>query len=788
MLWLFTKIFLITISLTLPGLAQTAGRIIPPEKASPITVPRFETPPVIDGRLDEEVWESAAQFKDFVQTEPGDNIAPSKETIAYMGYDGQNLYIGFFCFDEPDKIRATVAKRDAVGGEDYVGVFLDTFDDQRRAYILQFNPLGVQADGIKAVGDRMSDFSVDIVMESKGMIHPNGWSVEVKIPFKSLRYKAGNGAFWGVDFWRRIDRLNREIDGWMPMVRGISELQQLGRITGLDGISTERTLEIVPSLTISESGERIADANVPPGFSRFVNRPIEADVGVSIKYQITPNITLDAAINPDFAEVEADAPVVRANERFPIFFPEKRPFFLEGIDYFSSPLQIVNTRNIANPDLALKLTGKIGRNTFAILGAIDDFPGIKQKAYIGVLRLRRDIGANSSIGLFATQYHFGSKRHNHLGGFDGKFQINPRAVFNFQVVGTHSRRFFFNPDTSAFEFRTGNGFAYNATYDYTGRNRGLFLNASGRSRDYRADVGFTRRTNTHGMTLGYRLQTEPKPENQLIRTTLRGSTSGNLDERGRVLNGRANSRLQFDFQDQLEMDVSGGVAIERIYEGEFGARRNSLQVGAFSGEPFRSTLQYFGEFGLEKSFGKRISLDGEIGFTANVLDLDFGASERYPRVSPVYLQYLNDLQTNPDLDEPALDPGKGLLFRYEFGLELQPTDPLNIRLSYERDRLRRNDTRLTAFDANIFSVRTAYQFTRFIFTRARWDYETIDGTLNGQMLFGWNPSPGTAFYLGYNDNLLYRGFNENTNRFDPDFRRDGRSFFIRLSYLFRKSF
>ncbi len=750
---------------------------IPPEKSSPVTVPKFENSPVIDGKLDEEVWKNAAVFKDFLQTEPGDQIPPSKETIAYMGYDEKHLYIAFYCFDEPELIRSTVAKRDAVGGEDYVGVFLDTFDDQRRAYILQFNPLGIQADGIKTVGNMGSDFSPDIVMESKGMIHADGWSVEVKIPFKSLRYRAGKGKFWGVDFWRRITRFNREIDGWMPMVRGVSELQQLGKITGLDDVSNERTLEIVPSITFSESGERT-------GLSRFVNRPIDTAVGVSLKYQITPNITLDAAINPDFAEVEADAPVVRANERFPIFFAEKRPFFLEGIDYFSSPLQVVNTRNIADPDFAVKLTGKIGKNTIGILGAVDRFPDTKTKAYVGVLRLRRDIGENSNVGMFATQYHFGAKRHNSLLGFDGKYQIDSRTLFNFQVVGSHSRRYFYNPDIDSTEFRQGNGIAYRLTYDYTGRNRGYVINASGRSRDYRADVGFTRRTNTHGLDGGFRLETEPRPENPLIRTTFRGSGNINFDESGRLQNMGGSGFLNFAFQDQFSIDFRGGADKEHVYENEFGARRNQFQSGAFFGEPSRETVSLFGEVGAEKTFNKRISIGGEFGFTANALDLDFGASERFPRVSPAFLRYLND----PALGEPALDPGKGFLLRYEIGLDLKPTDPLTINLGYEREKLTRNDTKLTAFDSNIFSIRSTYQFTRFMFSRVRWDYETIDGTLNGQMLFGWSPNPGTAFYVGYNENLLYRSYNEFAGRFDPAFRRDARSFFIRASYLFRKSF
>ena len=764
------------------------GFVVPPEKSAPVTVPKFASSPVIDGNLDEDVWKNAAQFKNFVQTEPGYNIAPSRDTIAYMGYDEKFLYIGFFCFDEPDKIRTTVAKRDEVGGEDYVGVFLDTFDDKRRAYILQFNALGIQGDGIKTEGDRRSDFSVDIVMESKGMVHKNGWSVEVKIPFKSLRYKAGKGTFWGVDFWRRIDRFNRETDGWMPMEKGISELRQLGRITGLDDIKTERTLEIVPSVTISESGERIEDTNSPPGFSRFLNRPVKSDIGVSLKYQITPNITLDAAVNPDFAEVEADAPVVRANQRFPIFFPEKRPFFLEGIDIFRSRLQVVNTRNIANPDVALKLTGKVGKTTFGVLGAVDDFPNSDSKAFVGVLRLKRDIGENSNIGLFATQYHFGAKRHNNLFGVDGKIQVDKRTAFNYEVIGTSSRRFFYNPDTNSSEYGTGNGVAYRIEYDYTGRNRGWSVEANGRSRNYRADVGFNRRTNVHGARFGYRLQSESRPKSPLIRFTHRGSANVNIDESGRLVNAEINAFDRFQFQNQLSMDFRLSLEAENIYEDEFGARRNGFQNGAFFGEDKRSTFRTGVRFGVNKRFNKRIGVSGRLSFDSNVFDLDFGASERFQRVSPAFLQYLIDRETNPNLDEPSLDPGKGNLLSYQFSINLKPTDPFNVNFSYRRRKLTRKDTKKIAFDSNIFTIRSTYQFTRYIFTRARWDYSTVRGNVNGQLLFGWSPNPGTAFFVGYNDSLRYKGFNNFTNRFDPGLLRNNRSFFIRMSYLFRKSF
>ena len=236
--------------------ADTAKRaIIPPEKAKPIVIARFDKPPVIDGKLDDEVWKHAVVLRDFLQVNPGDNIAPSKPTEMMMGYDSKTLYLAFHCYDEPDKVRATVAKRDEVFGEDNVRVFLDTFNDQRRAYVLGFNPLGVQADGIMTEGSG-TDFSVDIVMESKGMITSDGWTLEVAIPFKSLRYEAGKGKQWGINVWRNIDRFNDEIDSWMPNSRDVSsQLSQEGHLTGLEDISTERTLEIIPSLTLSETGE-----------------------------------------------------------------------------------------------------------------------------------------------------------------------------------------------------------------------------------------------------------------------------------------------------------------------------------------------------------------------------------------------------------------------------------------------------------------------------------------------------------------------------------------------------
>src|SRR3989440_7621539 len=506
--------------------------VLPAEKSQPVKMPRFDKPPVIDGKLDDEVWKNAIVLKDFYQVQPGDNIAPSKPTEVMLGFDPRFLYVAFHCYDEPDKVRATIPKRDNIFDDDYVGILFDTFNDKRKAYEFDFNPLGVQADGIWTDGQN-EDFNPDIVMESKGMLTSDGWTVEVAIPFKSLRYVAGKDKLWGAHFWRRIKRFNNELDMWMPLNRDISSwLAQEGRLSGLEGISTERTLELIPSLTLSETGKRkatLSSAQLAAGMldpGRMVNEPIKFDPGLTGKYSITPNVTLDFAINPDFAQVESDQLVVTANQRFPIFFPEKRPFFLEGVDIFNTTIAAVHTRAIIDPDFAVKLTGKIDRNTFGLLVASDNGPGnfspeerltanprlIDKNASIGILRLKHDIGKKDSfIGFLGTYRRFVDV-YNELGGLDTRLHVNKQTTFSAQALVTRSRRPFFFADEGGSFDRVKNAFIYETDYNMSGRHFGYDYSTVGRTRYYRSDVGFNRRTNTNNQNLFMRYNSEPHPK------------------------------------------------------------------------------------------------------------------------------------------------------------------------------------------------------------------------------------------------------------------------------------
>jgi hypothetical protein len=814
--------------------ARTGGKVeVPAEKKQPVSIPKALAAPVIDGNLDDEVWKTAAVFKDFYQTGPGYNTEPSKPTEVYMTYDALNLYVAFKCWDEKDKIRASVANRDNVYGEDNVRMWLDTYNDQRRAYVVGFNPLGIQQDGIYTEGQG-ADFSVDIVMESKGAIHDWGWAVEVKIPFKSIRYTAGKGKMWGFNVARNIDRFNDEFDQWLPDDRDVSGfLIKNGHITGMDEIKYSRTLQVVPSVTLSESGERVSDRLVPGG--RFVNHQLKKDIGVNLKYTISPNVTLDAAINPDYAEIEADAPVVSANQRFPIYFQEKRPFFLESKEIFDSPLVVFYSRNIVDPDVALKLTGKINKTSFGILAASDNAPGnfsedertrneqckerlrlglstracpneefIDKNAYFGVLRLKRDFGSNNYIGYYGTARVF-PQRRNFTNGLDGSIKFNSATVMKWQAVETHSRKNFYDPATDRFKYRSGEGLGYFWSLDYTKDTHGWYAEIFGRSKDFVSDSGFSRRTNSNQAFFAYRESTKSKPKAAVIRWNFNQFVRYTFDWKGRLQYGLVGGSANAQLQKQLFLNFEAGQQYEKNYEEDgFGAKRNGLPItdpnsiqGGFTGAPTRGARSPYMSWNINKTFNKQLSVYN-FGFMATgAFDYDFGGGTRYPRVSPAYIWWSTKCAGNPACPERngiGLDPGPGTEINWGGGFTYKPINPLTTSLDYTKDKLTRNDTHLTVYDTNIFTWRTTYQFTRFTYARVRWDYDTLSSRAAGQFLVGWNPNPGTAFYVGYNDSLNYNGFNPyrpdptGAPFLEPGFQRNSRTFFIRASYLFQRSF
>lgn len=695
--------------------------------------------PGIDGVMSEGEWKGAARVELGFQVQPGDNAPPSEATEVSLASDREHLYLAFHAFDSnPSAVRARVTRRDDVYNDDYVAVYLDTYDDRRRAYVLYFNPLGIQADGIitggnlATTGGEVEDLTWDGIYTSKGAITKDGYIVEAAIPFKSLRFQAGKGKRWGLHIGRFVARKAERIY-WQPISRDRSELlAQMGTVSGLDDVYTGRTLDLIPTLTASINGEREAFPLMPSGARlNSVNR---LEPGLTATYTITPNLTLSAAINPDFSQIEADVPQIDVNQRFPLFFPERRPFFLEGAETFSSPglLTFVNTRQIVDPDWGVKLTGKIGKNTIGILSASDRAPGFQRlqptsldfgkNAQFNILRYQRDILRNSRVGAFFTDHRFAGTT-NTVAAVDGQILFRDVNTIGFQFGHSRSR---------GTDGNMRGGVATYAWYEHRGRHWRVLLRDNKITSDYRAQAGFVRRTGFHlnSGNFGYEFQKEKSWWVNVRPFTV-----------VRYL------RTDAGFVDESYIDPGAAIKLARgidlyIY--------HSFHKDSFAGRtfPYQFDVAYY----TVNTF-KRITFDGFIQFGEGV---------------------------NFDPRNPAL--GKRVWQSHT--VTFKPDNRLNTQLLYLSDRImdRGGSGRLLRQD--IIRSRTIYQFTRNNAIRVILDYDTARRQTGVSFLYAYTPRPNTALYIGYND-LLFNGIDPLDNTRAQGIFRQRRTLFTKLSYNFR---
>lgn len=743
-----------------------------------VRVVAFDVAPVIDGRLDDAAWETAVALDGFRQTFPGDNTEPSRPTRLLLGRDSENVYLAFRAYDDPSQIRATLAQRDAIFGDDHVGVFLDTFGDARRAYALYFNPFGIQADAIYTESGG-SSFEYDVVMESKGLVDEGGYTVEVRIPFASLRYRKAEDAVWRLHAVRVVHHLDGETHSWMPIDRGSERyLAQAGSIEGFGDLGGTRSIEIIPTFAfVADSARR--------GIADELETERASNAGVTVRIGLTPEVTLDLAANPDFAEVEADAPLVTVNRRFPVFYPEKRPFFTEGMEIFRTPLSAIYTRRIVDPDLAAKLTGKIGRTSFGALLASDAGPGnfsraerespflrplverfLDRNATIGAVRIVRDVGAESSVGLVATSYDF-VERHNRLAGLDGAFALGGGMRLNVAAAGSTTRAFFFDEERGAREYTTRNGLAYTWSLGHFDRNTSWSVAGSGRSRDFRAYVGFVSRTDYGANSASFSYGSTPRENGTVVQWSVSGSAATLYDFDGRQRQADATAHASAHLARLTRVSVYVGRFYERLLEEELGLPRSATHSGTFLGDAERSTVGHMAGVSLSSNPAEWISLSGGISTRAGVFDLDFGAGPKFPRVSPAAL-------ADP---RAKLDPGAATQWSAVASASLRMREGVDAGVVYSYDRLRRHDTGLVVYASHIASASTTWSLTRAVALEAIVDYDSLSESARGQFQFAVTPSPGTSFYAGYVDVLDRNG---------P--ARLSRTIYLKASYSFRGGF
>ncbi len=389
-----------------------------------LTPPRVERGPVVDGALGDSVWAVAAVLDSFTQLEPVEGPRDTTGTRCLVLYDDRYLYVGFRCPADPAQVRAPFLPRQDTDASDWVAVGIDAYHDRRRMAYFLSTPRGIQGDGMMVEGQDDDD-AVDFLFTSEGRVTADGYEVEMAIPFRSLRFPRKNPLTFGFNAVRQVPGTGLFVS-WSPISSDSGpSIAQIGVLEGIVGIRPGRNLQIIPTVTGSRSGERAGDG------LRYAAP--ETRAGVSAKYGLTSSLTADLTVTPDFSQIEADAGVVDVNSRFAIFYPERRPFFLEGSEIFRTPIEVVYTRRIADPLYGAKLTGKQGGTSVGVLQALDRNGGIavatlpdRLNPYFGhdasyqIVRLRQDVFENGTIGVLAGSREQ-QESYNRGAGLDGRF-------------------------------------------------------------------------------------------------------------------------------------------------------------------------------------------------------------------------------------------------------------------------------------------------------------------------------------------------------------------------------
>lgn len=735
---------------------------------------------VIDGVLNEDVWQTAAVLSDFTQYEPIEGISASEATRIRIFYTTDAIYFGIEAFDRtPGQILARLGERDqAPFNDDWVRLMLDTFNDERQAYTFYVNPLGIQADALWLEGldtDRSVpvDFNPDFIWTSDGQVTADGWTAEVRIPYISLRFREQPVQTWGFNAAREVKRRGFK-QSWAPLTQATpSTLAQGGKLVGLEGLQPRRLVELNPVTTARSQGERVEGT--------FDRGRVQPEVGLNARYGLTRNLVLDATANPDFSQVEADATQLTVNERFALFFPEKRPFFLDGTEIFNTPKDLVYTRRIVDPIGGAKLTGKVGNMQVGYLGAVDKGPAASTRpggdALFNLLRARRDVGTGSTVGLLYTdRAALDGSAYNRVVGGDARLLFGERYSFTAQAAGSWTA----GPD-DADESRGARGLRplVLASLERSGRHVQWNARFEDIHPDMRAGSGFLRRigdARLFGETRFYHY----------------GDPGASLERAGLFVRGdsyfahdvfwRAGAPYEAEVELQPSIWLRGDRYLSVI-----------LRNGTFRFRP----ADYAG-YAVERA-------DGAVA--------PFTMPDRLRHMLAAGLLYEMRLTNRASLGGRSFfrelpiyaEASRGLEFQVNGELEVRPTHALLLSLSHTYSHLRRVRTSERFSLANISRGTIQYQFSKALFVRTILQYNLekratlrdpvsrqplvvegeraearTRGSFEGQFLVSYEPSPGTIFYAGYS-RFMRGAYDYRWARMD--LMEDG--LFVKLSYLFR---
>ena len=703
---------------------------------------RVDSPPQIDGRLDDEAWRTAAMLTEFVQQAPLDGAPATEQTEVYVAYDRDHIYFGFYLhYSDPGIMRANRVDRDTAWQDDLITVYLDTFLDQQRSYDFDLNAYNVQGDGVINTGLQqggpipIADRSWDALFHSGTEIVEDGYTAEMAIPFKSLRYPqrpAGVEHRWGFQIVREIKGKDQENVVWAPMSRDVrSFMEQMGVLEGMTDLSTSRNLELLPTFTAIRY-ESIDDVS-----GALVNRGTDPEGGLNVKYGITSNLTADFTANPDFSQIESDLPQIEINQRFPLFFPELRPFFLEGAEIFNipAPVNLVHTRTLVDPNLGAKLTGKVGKTTLGVMLADDEAPGRRvglgergydDNARVVIGRARYDLYAESHIGAVVTDRTF-LDGYSQVGGIDGQFRLGRASRLNVIAVQSQHR------DEEGTE---RSGPMWGALFQHAGRHLAATVFAAQIHPDFRTDVGFVQRVDQQlaGANLRYRWW----PESWIINWGPSVNYQLNFNYEGIREDESADVGLDFDFARNIRFSAQATQALERYGGTDFHRRSYRLQTNS-------STSRLF-------SAGGNVTWGEAIFYDPNSPYLGRGAN----------VQVFATVRPDPRF-----------------------TSQINVATS------RFNDIRIG--DVEVFHVRilralSTLTVTDRLLLRNITEYNSFAGTLGTNLLVTYRINALTVFYAGYDDHYRQGNLIDLVgDRYFPTtaLQPTNRAFFTKLRVLLR---
>jgi hypothetical protein len=712
----------------------------------------------IDGELNDSGWETAARAANFVERSPGDNTKPEVETEAFITYDQDNLYVAFVCYDDPATIRATMCQRDRFDGDDAVCVLLDTYGDAAWAYEFFVNPYGIQRDllwsSVGGEGHGQDDVGYDLIWKSAAQITASGYQVELALPFASLRFPNQAVQTWKVDLWRNRPRESYKQYSWSARDRNEQCWPcQWGTVEGIKNVHPGKGIEILPTVLTFQSGNLsyLDDRN-----HRFENSDPEGELSLGGKYSISSDVTLEAAINPDFSQIESDAAQIDVNTTIALFYPERRPFFQEGSDIFRTLFNSFYSRMINDPQFTAKVTGRMGRTSVGFLSAVDEntpyMIPLEERTLVinsgrstaNILRGSRAFGDNSMVGFILSDRRFEGDGSGTVAALDGRVRLSRNYSIDGQFIASHTRepddssltsdledlQFDYGKHTVAFDGESFYGGAFITRLNRNARSWNFFIDYNQVSPSYRTEIGYDPRVDYRNASIWTGYNIYPKsgiferitPQSHIFR-------SWNFD------------------------------GVRKLEENNLGINGNIKVAQTHFGVHFSKNYEFWGGTEFDNLWTIHFDLDSrpsdQFGY-----DLGFSHGRGVARYALV------------EGDETSVYAS----------LMLKPVDRLVIEPRLNFSQSHRVDTGEELFYGYITRTRIQYQANQRLSFRLVVQYNDFGQSWDIDPLLTYRVSSFSVLYIG---STYDYGKTAADQSIQPEWRMTSRQFFMKLQYLFQ---